>query len=74
MILEQITREKLSHSHIVMPGDKIKLVITDGDKVRVVFSATVAEQRILSDAVMYDMKRGAGGRTGIGGFFLDKEE
>jgi len=73
MILEQMSREKLNHPHIVMPGDEIKLVIADGKKVRVVFSVEVKEQRTLDEVVMYDMKRGAENRTGIGGFFLDKK-
>ena len=52
MILEQIIKEQLARPFIIMPGEKIKLVLSDGDKVRVVFSAVVREQRTVDAAVM----------------------
>ncbi len=73
MILKELARKKFD-SIVAMRGDKVQLVFTEPDgTIKEVLSVDVDKTRTFDEAVMYEMQRGAGNRTGIGGFFLDKE-
>lgn len=74
MILTELRRKKLDHPFVAMPGDKVELLLTEDNQIKVILSVEIKKQRVFDEAVLYEMTRGADGRTGIGGFFLDKEE
>lgn len=69
MILENIEKKKLIHSHVLMPGDEIKIVIVVDGKVMHVVTREAKKQQVITDAITFDVANHLG-RKGVGAYFL----